>query len=47
MVTIKSIKHILYSLETDKIVMNKKDDKVQILSNQIETLPWGHYKTIF
>lgn len=44
---IKSIKHILYSQEVNKVVLNKTDDKRQILSNQIETLPWGHCSTIF
>lgn len=44
---IKSIKHVLYSQEVNKVVLNSSDDKRQILSNNIETLPWGHYKTIF
>lgn len=45
--TIKSIKHMLFSQEINKIVINRTDDKRQILLNQIDTLPWGHCDTIF
>ncbi|CAH1647399.1 unnamed protein product [Spodoptera littoralis] len=45
--TIKSIKHMLFSQEINKIVINRTDDKRQILLNQIDTLPWGHCNTIF
>lgn len=44
---IKSIKHTLYTQEVNKLVLNRDDDKRQILPNQIDTLPWGHYETIF
>lgn len=44
---IKSIKHILFSQEVDKVILNRIDDKRQVLSNQIETLPWGHCDSIF
>lgn len=44
---IKSIKHVLYSQQVDKVVINRNDDKVQVLPNQIETIPWGHCSTIF
>lgn len=44
---IKSIKHVLYSQQVNKVVLNSKDDKRQILFNNIETLPWGHCSTIF
>ncbi|XP_069366011.1 uncharacterized protein [Maniola hyperantus] len=43
---IRSIKHVLYTQQINKIVLNRNDDKRQILSNQVETLPWGHAKTI-
>lgn len=44
---IRSIKHVLYSQELDKVVINRNDDKVQVLANQVETIPWGHCSTIF
>lgn len=44
---IKSIKHTLYTQQVNKLVLNRCDDKRQILSNQIETLPWGHYSSDF
>lgn len=43
---IKSIKHVLYSQQVNKLVMNRNDDKRYILENQIETLPWGHYDVV-
>jgi hypothetical protein len=44
---IKSIKHVIYSRELNKTVLTSSDDKRQILANKINTLPWGHYKTVF
>ena len=44
---IRSIKHVLYSQQVEKQVLNRNDDKLQILSDQIQTLPWGHCDTIF
>ncbi|XP_047985628.1 uncharacterized protein LOC125226449 [Leguminivora glycinivorella] len=44
---IRSIKHVLYSQQVDKVVLNCNDDKRQILPDNIQTLPWGHCKTIF
>lgn len=44
---IKSNNHVLYSQQIHKVVLNKNDDKRQILANQTETLPWGHCETIF
>lgn len=44
---IKSIKHSLYTQEVNKLILNRNDDKRQILPNNIETLPWGHCSTIF
>ena len=35
---IRSIKHVLYSQQVSKLVMNRNDDKRYVLSNQIETL---------
>lgn len=39
---IRSIKHVLYSQQMNKIALSGTDDKRQVLPNQIETLPWGH-----
>lgn len=39
---IKSIKHVLYSQQIDKQVLDGNDDKRDILFNHINTLPWGH-----
>lgn len=44
---IKSLKHVLYSQEIHKVVLNRNDDKRQILTNLIETIPWGHCETLF
>lgn len=43
---IKSIKHALYTQEVNKLVLNRNDDKRQILPNQVDTLPWGHCDTV-
>lgn len=44
---IKSIKHVLYSQQVDKLVLDGNDDKVQVLQDHINTLPWGHCHSIF
>lgn len=44
---IRSLKHVLYSQRINKLVLNSQDDKRQVMSNQIETLPWGHCDTLF
>lgn len=44
---IRSLKHVIYSQTINKLVLNRQDDKRQVLTNQIETLPWGHYDTLF
>lgn len=44
---IKSLKHTLYTQEVNKLVLNRDDDKRQILPNQVDTLPWGHCDTMF
>ncbi|CAH1639518.1 unnamed protein product [Spodoptera littoralis] len=44
---IKSIKHVLYSQQVDKQVLDRNDDKIQVLQDQIHTLPWGHCDSMF
>lgn len=44
---LKSIKHTIYTQEVCKLVLNRNDDKRQILSDNSHTLPWGHCDTIF
>lgn len=44
---IKSIKHVLYTQQVDKQVLERNDDKVQVLQDQIHTLPWGHCDSMF
>ncbi|CAH1643155.1 unnamed protein product [Spodoptera littoralis] len=39
---IKSSKHVLYSQEVNKVILNRVDDKRIVQTNQIDTLPWGH-----
>lgn len=43
---IRCFKHILYSQTVNKLVLNRNDDKRQVLKNQIDTLPWGHCDTL-
>lgn len=43
---IKSIGHVLYSQEVNKVILKRADDKIQVQSNQINTLPWGHCDAI-
>lgn len=44
---IRSIKHVLYTQRVNKRVFSSNDDKRQIQSDRIHTLPWGHCKTIY
>lgn len=44
---IKSVKHALYTQEVNKLVLNRNDDKRQIIQNKVTTLPWGHCDTLF
>lgn len=39
---IRSMKHVIYSQNIEKLVLNREDDKRQIMTNQVDTLPWGH-----
>lgn len=41
--SIRSKNHIVYTIKQSKMVLSAKDNKRYILSNNIETLPWGHY----
>lgn len=43
---IRSMKHVIYSQEIKKLVLNRNDDKRQIMANQSNTLPWGHCDTL-
>lgn len=43
--TIRSLKHILYSISQEKVALSPFDDKRYIIkSNNTETLAWGHFK---
>lgn len=44
---IRSKVHTLYTQNVNKIALNFKDDKRYILSDNINSLPWGHYKIEF
>lgn len=37
-------KHKVFSISQKKILLSPFDDKLKILDNGINTLPWGHYK---
>lgn len=41
---IRSYKHDLYSVELNKIALSARDDKRYIMQDNVQTLPWGHYK---
>ncbi|KAF2890946.1 hypothetical protein ILUMI_15227, partial [Ignelater luminosus] len=41
---IRSKKHCVSSREQSKLALSYKDDKRYVLSNQIDTLPYGHYR---
>ena len=42
--SIRSQKHILYTLKQNKTTLSAYDDKRYILQDGITTLPYGHYK---
>lgn len=44
--TIRSYKHEIYTIETNKIALSADDDKRHILKDGINTLPHGHYKIV-
>lgn len=41
--SIRSVKHNVFTISTDKVALNPFDDKRYILEDNINTLPWGHY----
>lgn len=43
---IRSFKHKLYNIKQEKISLSPFDNKRYVLSDGIETLPLGHYKTV-
>lgn len=43
---IRSKLHQVYSIREKKIALSPYDNKRVILSNNINTLPWGHYSTL-
>lgn len=42
--TIRAKKHNIYSIQQQKVALSPFDNKRFILENNIDTLPWGHYK---
>lgn len=47
MFIIRSKNHNVFTQKINKLVLSRDDDKRQILDDNCETLPWGHYKTVF
>lgn len=45
MYIIKSKNHKIFTTKLNKLVLSRNDDKRNILTNKITTLPWGHYST--
>lgn len=41
--TIRSSKHIVYSISEMKVALSPHDTKRYIIPNSTDTLPWGHY----
>ncbi|CAK1578622.1 unnamed protein product [Parnassius mnemosyne] len=44
---IRSKNHQIFTQKVDKLLLNRDDDKRQIMADGYNTLPWEHYKTIF
>lgn len=44
--TFRSKKHCVFSIRQQKIALSAQDNKRYILNNNIDTLPWGHYRAI-
>lgn len=42
--TFRSKKHVVFSVNQTKVALSPKDNKRYILDDNIETLPWGHFK---
>lgn len=47
MCVIRSKNHKVFTQKIDKLVLSSIDDKRQISQNNIDSLPWGHYSTVF
>lgn len=44
---IRSIKHVIYTQQVNKQLLNGNDDKKQVQRDKIHTLPWGHCDTLY
>lgn len=44
MTSFRSYKHEVKTISTNKLALNRFDDKRYILNNRIDTLPWGHHR---
>lgn len=42
--TFRTKEHAVFTVAQNKIALSPFDDKRYILENNIDTLPWGHYK---
>lgn len=42
--SIRSKLHTVFTIRQDKIALSPFDNKRVVMSNNIDTLPWGHYK---
>lgn len=42
--TLRSKKHKVFSISQSKVALSPFDDKRHISENNVDTLPWGHYK---
>lgn len=44
MTSFRSYKHEVKTISTNKLALNRYDDKRYVMENRIDTLPWGHYR---